>query len=80
MCHLYACEADYVFVIKSLMYTIPYRVVVVSQISIILILGYAIRICESPLTRNDPLGNNFRIYANSFWNIIITMATVFFVF
>jgi potassium intermediate/small conductance calcium-activated channel subfamily N protein 2 len=34
------------------------------------------KICESPLARNDSTSNNFSLYSNCMWNIIITMTTV----
>lgn len=42
----------------------------------IFLFGYALRICESPLARNDPASNNLSLYSNTMWNIIITMTTV----
>lgn len=64
------------FVIKSLLRTKPYTMIFSAMLGLIFIFGQAIRICESPLTRNDPEGNNLRIYTNAFWNILITMTTV----
>jgi Ion channel len=44
--------------------------------AMIFLFGYALRICESPLSRNDSESNNLSLYANTMWNIIITMTTV----
>ena len=44
--------------------------------AMIFIFGYAIRICESPLIRNDDSENNLSLYSNAMWNIMITMTTV----
>jgi potassium intermediate/small conductance calcium-activated channel subfamily N protein 2 len=62
VCNLYACEANYMFVIKSLMRytwfhlypkrTQPYEVIFSAMIAMIFIFGYTVRICESPLIRN----------------------------
>lgn len=46
------------------------------MVSLIFIFGYAVRICENPLARNDPTSNNLGLYANALWNIIITITTV----
>ena len=45
------------------------------MIGLVFIFGYAIRICESPLNRNDDY-NYYYSYWNSFWNIIVTMTTL----
>lgn len=46
------------------------------MLAMIFIFGYLVRICESPLIRNDESSNNLHLYANTMWNIIITMTTV----
>ena len=46
------------------------------MIAIIFTFGYATRICESPLARNDSTSNNLGLYSNTMWNMIITMTTV----
>jgi potassium intermediate/small conductance calcium-activated channel subfamily N protein 2 len=46
------------------------------MIVLVFVFGYAIRICESPLNRNDIASNYFISYPNSFWNIIVTMTTL----
>lgn len=47
------------------------------MIAMILVFGYTIRICESPLMRSQPDGsNNLSLYSNTMWNIVITMTTV----
>jgi voltage-gated potassium channel Kch len=46
------------------------------MILLVLVFGYAIRICESPLTKISSSGNFFLSYPNSFWNIIVTMTTL----
>lgn len=38
--------------------------------------GYAIRICESPLNRNDITVNYFYSYNNSLWYVVQTMSTL----
>lgn len=76
MCNLYASEANYMFVVKSLMRTQPYIVNFTAMTSIVLIFGYAIRVCESPLNRNDTSFNYFVSYWNSMWYIIVTMTTL----
>ena len=76
VCHLYACEANYMFVVKSLMRTEPYTLIFTAMAGLILVFGYAIRICESPLNRIDPTLLNYQNYFNSMWNIIITISTV----
>lgn len=43
---------------------------------LIFLFGYTLRICESPLARNDASSNNLSLYTNTMWNIIITMTTV----
>lgn len=45
-------------------------------VSLIFSFGYAVRICEAPLGRNDPVNNNLGLYSNAIWNIIITIMTV----
>lgn len=46
------------------------------MMSIILIFGYGVRICEQPLSRNNAAENNLGLYSNALWNIIITITTV----
>lgn len=46
------------------------------MIVMIFVFGYAVRICESPLARNDPTIDNLSLYSNALWNMIITMTTV----
>ena len=44
--------------------------------AMIFLFAYTLRICESPLIRNDASSNNLSLYTNTMWNIIITMTTV----
>lgn len=64
------------FVAKSLMRTEPYSLIFSSMASLILIFGYAVRICESPLNRLDSTVLYYESYWNAMWNIIITISTV----
>ena len=74
VCGMYACENDYLFVIKCLMKKSPYTLVFGSMTISIFWFGYLIRVCEGPLNRIGM--QNFHAYSNSMWNIIITMTTV----
>ena len=77
VCKLYACEANYMFVIRSLMRTQAYSVTFSTMGGSILIFAYAVRICEAPLRRNEAASpNDLSNYINVIWNIIITMTTV----
>ncbi|CAD8158447.1 unnamed protein product [Paramecium octaurelia] len=76
VCNLYACESNYMFVAKSLLRTMPYTALFIALISLICIFGYAVRICERPLSRNDSSSNNLGLFENALWNIIITITTV----
>lgn len=76
VCSLYACNADYWFTIKSLMRHKPFLLNYTAMILLILIFGYALRICESPLNRLDDSSNDFSSYWNSMWCVIVTSTTV----
>lgn len=49
VCNLYACEADYLFVIKCSMKERPYTIIAIAMLNSIIFFGYAVRICEAPL-------------------------------
>jgi hypothetical protein len=51
VCLLYACESNYLFVIKCIMKTKPYFLIISSMIASIFFFGAALRICESPMLR-----------------------------
>lgn len=77
VCDMYACERDFLFVIKCFMQTSPYKIILSAMIGSIFLFGFAVRICESPLYRSDDeLPLSYESYLNCFWNIIITMTTV----
>ncbi|KAL4474749.1 hypothetical protein ABPG74_001445 [Tetrahymena malaccensis] len=77
VCSMYACEADYLFVIKCIMETQPYILITSAMVISIFYFGYMIRICEAPLYRNQQDGQLlFYSFWNCMWNIIVTMTTV----
>ena len=49
VCNMYACEADYLFVIKCSMKERPYTIITIAMLVSIFSFGYAVRICEAPL-------------------------------
>jgi hypothetical protein len=53
----------------------PYTILAYTMGASIFFFGYAVRICESPLSRNTDF-LLFYNYTNCIWNIIITMTTV----
>ncbi len=53
----------------------PYTLIFTAMVSLIFIFGYAMMICEGPLSRNSDF-MNFSLFSNSMWNVIITMTTV----
>ncbi|CAD8186106.1 unnamed protein product [Paramecium octaurelia] len=76
VCSLYASQADYMFTIKSLMRNQPFTVNYSAMILLIVVFGYCLRICESPLNRIDISSNDFSSYANSMWCVIVTSTTL----
>jgi potassium intermediate/small conductance calcium-activated channel subfamily N protein 2 len=50
------------FVAKSLLRTMPYTALFIALISLISIFGYAVRVCERPLSRNDSSSNNLGVF------------------
>jgi len=51
VCAMYACEADYLFVIKCIMKKQPYMLVTSAMAISIFYFAFAVRICEAPLSR-----------------------------
>ncbi len=72
---MYACEADYLYVIKCIMKTYPYFLILSAMAMSIFIFSFAIKICESPLVREQEV-KTFYNYLSSMWNIVVTMTTV----
>lgn len=64
------------FVVRSLMREKPYTIIMQITLLCVFIFGYAIRICELPLSRNEENLSVFHNYLNAFWNVIITFSTV----
>ncbi|EGR28840.1 small-conductance calcium-activated potassium channel protein, putative [Ichthyophthirius multifiliis] len=75
VCNMYACEADYLFVIKCIMKTYPYFLIISAMAISIFVFAFAIKICESPIVR-DTEPKIFYNFLSSMWNIIVTMTTV----
>lgn len=76
MCNFYSMHCDFMFVIRSLMREKPYTIIFAILFVCVFIFGYAIRICELPLSRNEENMSVFHNYFNAFWNVIITFSTV----
>lgn len=77
ICSLYASEANYMFTIKSMMRKQPFLVNYSAMIFLIIVFGYSLRICESPLSKIDDSSNDFSSYPNSMWTVIVTSTTVY---
>lgn len=70
---LNGCEVSYFFATKCIMKDTPLTAQCTAMISSICVGGFLLRVFEMPL--RDVSGQNFS-YANSFWNVIVTMSTV----
>ena len=75
VCSLYACEASYMFTIKSMIKYYPFTSNYTAMIILIVVFGYDLRICESPLARITS-SYDFSSYFNSMWAVIVTSTTV----
>lgn len=75
VCSLYACEASYMFTIKSMIKYYPFTSNYTAMIVLIVVFGYDLRICESPLARITS-SYDFSSYFNSMWAVIVTSTTV----
>ena len=75
VCSLYACEASYMFSIKSMIKYYPFITNYASFVTLIVVFGYNLRICESPLARITSV-YDFSSYFNSMWTVIVTSTTV----
>lgn len=71
---MYAVEPGILFTLRCVMETSPFFLISVAYLGSIPFFGYMLRIGERPMNRVD---GNIMIfeYANSMWNIIITMTT-----
>lgn len=69
-------HCDFMFVIRSLMREKPYTIIFAILFVCVFIFGYAVQICELPLSRNEENMSVFHNYLNAFWNVIITFSTV----
>ena len=75
VCNMYACEANYLFVIKCIMKSYPYFLIASAMTISVFVFGFAIKICESPLYRDSQIKLFYNFLA-SMWNVIVTMTTV----
>ena len=81
---MYDVDCNYHFVLKCIMKEKPLTFVLISGLFSIVFFGQAMKICEAPLVRPfmkdgqliTTTGNNFDVYYNSWWNVVITMTTV----
>lgn len=72
---MYGGDNSTLFAIKALMKTEPNRLIFSLLIFTIFVFGNSVRICEAPLDRIDG-ETMLHNYANSVWEVIITMTTV----
>jgi succinate-acetate transporter protein len=62
------------FAIKALIKTRPFTVQGVALMISLFQMGFCIRIFERPLS--EASGQDFNLFSNTFWNVLVTMTTV----
>jgi hypothetical protein len=67
---MYIVNMDFIYMIKILMKKSPYLMILLSLFISIGYFGFALRISEAVVYREDT--NTLKDYENSFWCIIIT--------
>ncbi len=58
------------------MRTRPYEFIFWTLIYTVLVFSYSIRVCELPLSRDNPEPNDFRHYLNAVWCIMVTVTNI----
>jgi len=73
ICIMNGCEADEMFAVKSLMKQAPMSFISAALILTMLLFGYQLKVFEGPLSAVSK--QNFNLFSNSVWNVIITLTT-----
>lgn len=72
---MYGAENNYLYAVKCLMKTSPFKTCMALLVGSLFIFGYAVRICERPLNRYPSVSMDFGSYWNAMWTVILTMTT-----
>ena len=71
---MYGVQPGALFTLKAIMQKNPFGLVFTAYFFSIPYFAYMLRIAERPMNRNPDNTMNFD-YANSMWNIVVTMTT-----
>lgn len=76
VCNMYGTEASYLFAIRCLMKTQSFKLVFTLLGLCLFFFGFALRICEAPLSRLSDSAFDLYSLSNSIWCMVLTMTTV----
>ena len=79
ICKMMGKQSGYIFSFKCLLISKTFETLTLITLLVCLTLSYMLKIIEGPvyqLLENENNTNNFSIYLNCLWNVLVTMTTV----
>ena len=73
VCAIHGCDADAIFALKGILQQNPFPVLLSALGVSIVVLGYMLRLFESPLS--EASGQDFTSMNNCMWNMVITLTS-----